>query len=447
MMMRSVVPLGRLAVSLALAAGLSGCSFFRDLTTERKPPLPGERVSVLSFDQRLEPEAEASGAIELPKPYVNTEWPQAGGYPAHAMYHLALGAEPQRLWRASVGDGSSSNTRLVASPVVADGIAFAYDTAGRVTAVSVADGSRLWRVDLTPEDEDSDKGFRGGVGYDGGRLYAATGFGLVVALDAKTGKEIWRHSVGVPLRSAPTINGGRVFAITQDNQLFALNALTGEVLWNHQGIAESAGLLSSSSPAVAGDTVVAAYSSGEIFALRVENGRVAWSDTLSRQGRMTPLAALNDISGQPVIDRGRVFALSHSGRMVSIDLRTGERQWDKTIAGTQTPWVAGNYVYVVTTEADLVCLGRDDGKIHWVTHLGQFDDAVRKEDPIYWSGPVLAGDRLIVTSSNGFAVSISPYTGEVLGRLEMPTKILIPPIVADGTLFVLTDDADLIALK
>ena len=439
---RSVVPVRALALLAGLAL-LPGCSLFK----APKEPLPGERMSVLSFDQKLEPEVETGGEVVLPRPYANPEWPQAGGYPAHAMYHLALAAEPVELWSADMGEGSGSNTRLIAPPVIGGGMAFVYDTQGQVTAASIADGEELWQVDLTPEDEDSEKGFRGGVGYDSNKVYAATGFGLVVALDAKTGTEIWRHSVGVPLRSAPTINGGRVFAVTQDNQLFALNAVTGDVLWSHQGIAESAGLLSSSSPAVSGDTVVVAYSSGEIYALRVENGRVTWSDTLSRQGRMTPLAALNDIAGQPVIDRGRVFALSHSGRMVSIDLRTGERQWDKTLAGTQTPWIAGDFIYIVTTDSDLVCLRRDDGRIQWVTHLGQYDDPEDKETALYWSGPTLAGDRLIVTSSNGYAISVSPYTGAVLGRIEMPSSVFMAPVVADGTVYVLTDDADLIALK
>lgn len=447
MMMRSVVLLGRCAAPLLLVGLLSGCSVFKDLTTVRKTPLTGERVSVLTFDQKLTPETEASGNISLPRPYSNPEWPQAGGYPAHAMYHLALGEEPTELWQASMGEGSGSDTRLMASPIVAGGMAFVYDTAGQVTAVTIADGEEVWQVDLTPEDESSAKGFRGGIAYEAGHIYAATGFGVLAELDAKTGEQRWSRSVGVPLRSAPTVNGGRVFAVTQDNQVFALNAETGEILWNHQGIAESAGLLASSSPAVSGDTVVVAYSSGELFALRVENGRVAWSDTLSRQGRMTPLAALNDISGQPVIDRGRVYALSHSGRMVAIDLRTGQRQWDKTIAGTQTPWIAGDFIYLVTTDADLVCLTREEGKVRWITHLGQFDNPEDREGPIYWSGPTLAGDRLLVTSSNGFAVSLSPYTGELLGRLEMPTAVLIAPVVADGTVYVLTEDADLIAMK
>ena len=238
-----------------------------------------------------------------------------------------------------------------------------------------------------------------------------------------------------------------MFAQTLDNQLFSLDAETGAVNWTHTGIEETAGLLGSSSPAVDGDIVVVAYSSGEIFALRVENGRPLWSDNLAAIRRQDAVSALADIRGRPVIDRGRVYAISQSGRMVATDLASGRRVWEAEIGGLNQPWVAGNFVYVVSTEGDVVALTAREGLVKWVTPLGRYEDPEDRDGLINWSGPVLAGDRLIVTGDHGLAVSLSPYTGAILGELDISGGVSIAPAVANGSLYFLTDSADLLTFR
>jgi outer membrane protein assembly factor BamB len=341
----------------------------------------------------------------------------------------------------------ASSAATKPKPVVAAGRVFVLDSEVEVSAYDAKSGDRLWQVDLTPEDEDSEDGFGGGVAYDDNKVFVSTGFGFVAALDANSGKELWRRSTTVPFRAAPVVNGGRVFVATQENQLMALAADDGRVLWDHRGIAESAGILGSNSVAVAGDLVVVPYTSGELFGLNVRNGRALWSDTLARSGGLTPLSSLADISGRPVIDRGLVFANSHAGRIVAIDIRTGERAWTIDVGGTQRPWVAGDYVYVITDDAKVLCIRRADGRVRWITQLDAYRNAETRQGTISWSGPVLVSDRLIALSSEGYAISISPYTGELLGRVDIPDKAFIAPVVADGIVYVLTDDGRLTALK
>jgi outer membrane protein assembly factor BamB len=434
---------------LLSSAVVSGCEtldqFIQPGSKER---IKGERVAVLTSDQSVNPDPKLRETkVVLPAPFVNPDWPEPGGYADNVMHHLSAPGELREVWSSSVGSGSSTNARLTASPVIAAGKIFALDSEANVAAFDQKSGSQLWRVDLTPEDEDGEKGFGGGVAYDNGKLFVSTGFGFVVALDAASGKEIWRRSATVPFRAAPVANGGRVFVATQENQLYALAADDGRVLWDHRGIAESAGMLGSNSVAVAGDIVVVPYTSGELFALRVQNGKVIWSDTLSRTGKLTPLASLSDISGRPVIDRGLVFANSHAGRLVAIDVRTGERAWTLDVGGTQRPWVAGNYVFVITDDAKVLCVARGDGRVRWATQLDAYANPESRKGPIAWAGPVLVSDRLIAASSEGYAVSISPYTGEILGKVGTPDKAFIAPIVADNTVYLLTDDARLTALR
>ncbi len=442
-------PLAAVSLLALSTISLSACETFDQfITPGTKIEVRGERVAVLPTASAVEADPKLEGErVVLPKPVVNPDWPQPGGYADNVMHHLSAAGKLDDRWSSSIGSGSSSSSRLTASPVIADGKIYVLDSEVNVSAFDAKSGDRLWRSDLTPNDEDSEDGFGGGVAVDGDKVFVSTGFGFVAALNAKNGKEIWRRSATVPFRAAPVVNGGRVFVATQENQLMALAEDDGRVLWDHRGIAESAGILGSNSVAVSGDVVVVPYTSGELFALNVRNGKPVWNDTLARSGGMTALSSLADISGRPVIDRGIVFANSHAGRLVAIDIRTGERVWTIDVGGTQRPWVVGDYVYVITDGAKVMCVRRADGRIRWIKQLDAYRDPEGRRGAIAWSGPVLVSDRLIALSSEGYAVSISPYTGEILGQIDIPDKAFIAPIVANNTVYVLTDDARLTALR
>jgi len=435
---------------LAIAAAvlvLGGCSEVRDFFERAQEDiLPGERFSVLTLEKSVEADPRlAEIVLQLPRPYLNVEWPQAGGHASHAMHHLALADNIGRIWRTDVGQGSTPNSRITASPVVAAGIVFTLDADTTVTATRAADGLVLWRRNLAPAFEEVGA-MGGGLASEAGVLYVSTPYGDLAALDGSNGALIWAQQLGIPIRSAPTVSGSRVYTITVDNRIQALSAATGEVLWTHEGFNEIASLVGGASPAVDGDTIIVSYSSGEIFALRADNGRESWSDSLSRVGRAAALVQLNDIRGQLVVDRGTVYVVSHSGRMAAIDMRSGTRLWEQDIPSVDTPWVAGDSLFLVTVDAEVVALSRLDGRVRWVRQLARFAGR-GDDDPIQWTGPILAGDRLIVAASTGDVVTISPYTGRILGSLRLSDGVTIPPIVADGALYILTDGAELVAYR
>jgi len=434
-----------LGLAAVVLAGCGGGGLFGGGEDEEK--LPGERISVLNLESKLEPsDAIADRRIRLPKPYVNESWSQPGGGPTHAMYHLALPAELNRAWEADIGDDSGDRAQILAQPVVAEGRVFTLDARSTVSAFDAADGTLLWRSDLAPE-EDDEGFFGGGLAFADGRLFVTTGFAAVYALEAGSGKILWRHSAGAPLRAGPSVRDGQVFAVTVANETLALSATDGRVLWSHQGIEEEAGLLGSASPAAGESGVVSAYSSGEVFALLRDNGRVLWNDSLAGFTRTSSVADMADIRGLPVIDRDRVIAASNANRAVAIDLRRGTRIWEAEIGSIEMPWAGGDYIFVVTTDNQLVALDREGGRIRWVTRLQRFTDPEDRTGPIHWQGPVLAGDRLLLAGTHGQAISVSPYTGQVLGAIELPDSAAVSPVVADNTVYFLTDDATLTAYR
>ena len=439
-------PTPALALLTAFALGVSGCHAFKK--TAPKSQTVGERIPVLNFEAKAVAEPElADMAVVLPLPDVNADWGQPGGTASKSAGHPALPEKIALAWTASIGEGSTDTRRLNAGPVMAGGRVFTMDTGGDIRAFDAKTGRVEWQARITLPKRNSNAAFGGGVSAVDGRVFATTGYGIAAAFDSATGKELWRKSLGEPLRGAPSVYGNRVYVLTIDNQLFALNAETGETLWNVSGTVEVAGLLGAAAPAVAQDTVVVGFSSGELNALRAENGRTVWSDALARTGRSTAMAALSDIDASPVIDRGRVFAIGHGGRMAALELATGQRVWERNFAGTSTPWVAGEFVYIVTLEGEVMCLTRRDGKIRWVHALDRYKTPKKKTDPIQWAGPILAGDRLFVVSSNKAMVTLSPLTGEVQSTTKLKAPAFLAPIVADNTLYLLTDDGKLSAWR
>ncbi|HVJ31522.1 MAG TPA: PQQ-binding-like beta-propeller repeat protein [Terriglobia bacterium] len=429
-------------IGLAGVLALAACD-------KTKVPLPGERVSVLSLDRTLDADSSlADVQVRLPKPYVNSDWPQVGGNQTHAMYHLEAAGDQalHEVWSADIGSSADSSNKLLAEPVIADGIAYAMDADSRVSAINATNGNRLWQVDLTPDDED-DSLFGGGVAVAEGKVIVTTPFARVFALDAKSGKKVWEAPAPAALRSPPAVSDGRVFVVTLDNQLVVYALDDGRRLWSNAGVEEAAGLLGGATPAVQGNVVVAAYTSGDLLAFDVIAGRSLWSDNLAGKTRGDATATLTDIRGRPVIDRDLLIAVSNGGVMTAINVKRGGRLWDASIGGTQSPWVAGDFVYVLTSQSEVICLQRQDGRIKWVQNLPRFEDPETHKSPIYWSGPVLVSDRLLVTGSEGHAVAISPYTGKILGQMELPAPTHLPPVVANQTVYILSDDAELIALR
>lgn len=437
----------RVILAVAAVGLLGGCGIFRG-DGGPKTPTVGERIAILGGETGVEVDPALAGIpVTVPPPYVNSEWAQPGGSASKSMGHVALGDAPARAWSVSIGQGGSTRARLAAEPVVAQGRVYTIDTRANVRAFDAATGSLVWETQVRGENAPREALFGGGVSYDSGRIYATNGAGWAFALDAATGNVVWQVRPGGPLRGAPTVGNRNVYVISQDNQLFALDQDSGETRWTGTGSYEIAGVFGTAAPAFAQSTVVAGYSSGELTAYRFENGQVVWQDALARTGISTVVGTLSDIDADPVIDNGRVFAIGQGGRMVAVELITGQRAWELNISGIATPWVAGDWVFVVTEDAQLLAVARGSGRIAWMSQLPRYRDVEDEKGPIYWRGPVLAGNRLVLTSSGGQIAYVSPADGTILSTVQTESPISLAPVVADNTLYVLDNDGRLTAWR
>src|SRR5436305_6394678 len=235
--------------------------------------------------------------------------------------------------------------------------------------------------------------------------------------------------------------------MSQDDQIYSLKEDARTTTWSQAASLEIAGVFGSASPVVGQGTVVACFSPGELNAYRYENGRQVWQDALQRTSIRTSVLSLPDIAADPVIDNGQVFAVGQGGRMVALELTTGQRMWELNIAGISTPWVAGDWIFVITDDAKLLCIYRQNGHIRWINQMPQFEHPKGKKGQLEYSGPVLAGGRLIVTGSNGVIVNVDPTTGSFQSQTNVGAPISLPPVVAGSTLYVYDDNGRLTAFR
>ncbi len=432
-------------VALAALTALGGCGVFKG--SKPKTAVIGDRVPILTSESGFEVDpALADVAVTLPPAAANDSWTQPGGNAAKSMGHLALGATLGTAWTAKIA-GASKEARLAAAPVIAGGKLYAMGTDAQITAFDAATGARLWSVQFGDGGKNKSSLFGGGVSVEGAFLYATNGLGDVGALNVADGSVVWKKRPGGPLRGSPTVANGNVFAMSQDNQLFALKAADGNVEWSEAAAVQLAGVFGVAAPAVGQGTVVAGFSSGDLNAYRYENGRTLWQDALARTSINTSVGTLSDIDADPVIDAGRVFAVGQGGRMVSLELVTGQRLWEVNIAGISTPWVAGEWLFVVTDEGKLLCVARATGKVRWSTALQRYRKEKSKNGPVTWSGPVLAGDRLVLASSQGEMVSVSAADGKVQSTTKIGAPVFLSPVVASSTLYILDNSGKITAFR
>lgn len=440
----------RILPSILLLLSLSACSYLPhwlgNAEDETDPETKAKRVSALKEESLLvaDPRLKTT-SVSLPKPYRNPGWAQANDQQIEAYQHLDLPPTLEQKVKIHIGKGVQSGLHLTASPVVAEGVLYAVDSKGYISAYDTSNlEKRLWRSKTLFRAEKK-KGFvGGGLAYANHLLFSTNGFNEVVALDAKNGNIIWRKTLDSVTRAAPIIANGKVLVLSVDNKTYALNTSDGKLAWTHSGVTDTLGTLGAPPAAYTKGIILVPYASGELYALRENNGIESWYDNIAGnvgEGRFSP----PDIDASPVIAYGKVFAASSGGFLIANTIATGNRVWEQDLSLSKTPWVAGNMLFAVTPNAELVAVSVSNGGIKWVVQLPRAGtgDAGR----ITWSGPVLAGGLIRVVGSQGEMLSVSPNDGNIVSRNTIPKDVYAQPVVADGALYLLNDEADITQLR
>lgn len=434
--------------ALAAVAVIAGC-------TEREPVLDGvrqdPRTAVIGAEpapDALAPAPVVAAPVALPAAQRNADWTARAGNAAHHIGHVALPGPLSALWAAPIGAGDGRRNRISADPVVAGGRVFTLDANATVTATGTS-GAALWQADLTPAADRAGDASGGGIAFGEGRVFVTTGFGELVALDPASGAVAWRQRVDAPVGGAPAVSDGRVYVVARDASAWAVRASDGKVEWTLPGTPSSAGVMGVSAPAVDARQVVFPFSSGQMLAVAKDSGTPLWGAHVAGQRRGRAYAAFSDLTGDPVIAGGVVYAGSSAGRLSAVNADTGQTLWSAREGAMGPVAVAGGSVFLVNDEDQLVRLDAATGTEIWRIDMPYFtkDKDRRRRGIVAHYGPVLAGGRLILASSDGLIRAFDPASGALTASVELPGGAAAAPAVAGGMLYVVTRDGKLRAFR
>jgi len=411
---------------------------------QRDEILPGER-----FDLRETPAfVNQSLPVNIPAAQANLDWTHRNGDADHAIAHPALGSALSEVYAVSIGEGDSRRARITADPVVAAGVIYTLDARATVTATSQS-GTALWARTLSAGSDGLSDASGGGITVSGGQVYVSTGFGTVTALDAATGAVRWVQDLDAPVAAPATVRGDLVYVVARNSVALALDAATGRIRWQITGNPSVANVAGGASAAVTNEIAVLPFASGEVVGTFPQGGLRRWSVAVtgSRLGQAS--ATITDIASDPVIVGNRVYVGNFGGRVVALDLTSGDRVWTAA-EGAQSPvWPAGNALFLVNDVNQLVRLDAANGQPVWRIGLPDLErtrDARRKEVVGHY-GPILAGGRLIVASTDGFIRQYDPTSGALVGSIAIAGGAASLPVVAGETLYVVSKDGQLHAFR
>ncbi|RYG89821.1 quinoprotein [Loktanella sp. IMCC34160] len=427
------------ALSLVL---LAGCG-------ERDVTLPGERLDLRDgMVGTSEATANETRPLRLPAATTNADWTHRNGGPTHVAGHPALGSALQLAFQVNVGEGNSRRARMTADPVVAGGVIYTLDARATVSATGT-NGAPLWTRDVTPGYDSTSSASGGGIAFANGMLFVATGFGELTALNAQTGAEVWTQNLDAPGGSAPTVRDGLVYVVSRDSRAWAIEADTGRIRWTIDGAPSASGFGGGAGVAVTGELAFFPFPSGEVLAAFPRGGLRRWSSVVTGQRLGSAAATVSDIAADPVVVGNRLYVGNSSGRVVAMEAATGDRLWTATEGAVGPVWPAGDSLFFINDRNELVRMDSGDGGVVWRIQLPTFEEGrERRQKTLYAHfGPIIAGGRVIVASSDGALRQFDPASGALIGQVEIPGGAASNPVVAGQVLYLLNTRGQLLAFR
>lgn len=423
------------------ALAITGCN--------RERPLEGERVNLRApWGGQDATNENRAAPISIPAARANGAWTQRQGSAGGRPVNPSLSATPQLAWSVPIGAGDSRRVRLTTDPVSDGARIYTLDAHARVQATTPS-GQVVWSEDITPARDRSNSASGGALAVSGGKLFVASAYAFLAALDADTGRELWRVDFDAPLTGSPAVQGNSVYVTAADSTMWSLDIADGRIQWTIPGTPSMSTYARGSAAAIAGDFVIFPTQAGELTAVRRSNGGRAWTTVATGRRLGAASSTISALTGDPVVDGGRIYAANQSGRIFAIDARTGQDIWSVDEGAFAPVWPVGGSVFLVSDQNRLMRLDARDGSVIWAQQLPLYTtERVRRRLGIYpQHGPVLAGGRLWVASGDGVLRGFDPASGETVAQIEIPGGAASGPIVVGGTMYILSRDGALLAYR
>ena len=415
---------------------LSSCALLDD---EDETILPGKRESVYESEEKVI--LKANKRIKIEKPRMISNWSQQHQNLKNHLFHFKSKATLKLKKRIKLGNINLDKIQYITPPIILDSTIFYSDNDFSVISKNLDTGKFNWKIKLEFEKEENFP-LVSGFFLDNKTLFFSTGLGNIYAIDAFKGKVKWFKKFGIQFSRPPVVSKDKIFLISDDNQLYAINKINGDVVWSHLGNIEELSIIGGSKPALDEGIIVVSYSSGEIFALDETNGSIIWFDNISTSNFFSK-TNINDIQSPICIEKGKLFVPTFSNKLLVYDLKTGKKSWDLKLSSINPMVISGETIYVIDINSKLMSIDKVSGKLLWAVQLR----SKKGKTEINWSGPLLSSYKLLVVSSDGTILSLSPFTGKTISKIKFKESFISGPIQVNEKIYLISKQGSLYTLN
>ncbi|HJR10608.1 MAG TPA: outer membrane protein assembly factor BamB [Rhodanobacteraceae bacterium] len=343
----------------------------------------------------------------------------------------------QKIWSTRIGDGAGrSGVRL--QPAFADGKLYLISTDGKLEALDAATGKTLWKQStrvgggiwpFRHKKPGPDARFAGGPTVSGNLLVVGTLDGHVYAMDATTGKQLWSAEVDNEVISPPAIDAGVVYARTNSGNVYAFDANSGERKWVYdQGNVPLLSLRGNGPLLAAHGVVMFGTDDGNVVSLRSDTGAIQWKLPITKGLGRTDIQKLNDADDSLQLDGNTLYATAYHGELAAIDAQQGQLAWARAFS---------SYVGVGVADKELV--GTDDDSLVWAFSRDGGGD-MWKQDALqyHWlTAPAIQDKYAVVGGVEGYVHWLDLSDGKLAARVRLSKDaIRARPVVNGDTVYV-----------
>lgn len=396
-------------------------------------------------------------AIKLPKQLKNSSWTATIAQKNQEIENLAkifnynddkelILDESTIYW--SFYSGSLSD-RFVFKPIIKDNKAFILRNNGVLVAYDLQQDKIIFKKRLFAKkflkNYQNPK-----IGNFNNRIFAIAGINKIVAASEVDGAILWSKTIAAVPISTPVSDGNLVYVSTNDNKIYAFDFNNGKLQWIQSGISRPTAIFGAADLVIYNDLLIAGYSSGEIYALNKKTGEVSWFNDLNISRAINSDFYLNDIDATPLVKDNIIYAIGNGGLMMAMNIADGKYLWKRKISGLANFWLAGDFLFVINNNNQLLAIYKKTGAIKWLKQLPHFEDDEEPETKFIYNSVIMVGDKLVISRFDGKILIASPFDGKVEKTFNIAKKIFHTPLIINDKIYIYNlgrFTASLVAIK
>jgi outer membrane protein assembly factor BamB len=333
---------------------------------------------------------------------------------------------PQVAWQVSVGKGA-----LGFAPAVTSGAIYAAVPGGTIVRVDPTSGSTVWRIDAGAK-------LSAGVGADATLVVVGTNKGDVLAFDTN-GKPLWQAKISSEVVGPPKVAEGTVVVWSGDGRTFGLAAADGKTKWVYQRVNPALVVRNYAGGVISRGGLFTGTAGGKLLAMDLATGNVGWEANVATPKGATELERIADVTSLPLVEERQVCAVAFQGRVACFEILRGTLNWSRDISSLTGLADDNRYVFTCDDASSMYAFDRATGASAW------------KQDKLAQrrlGGPQVAGDYLLAVDVEGYVHLFDRNNGSLVGRIPTDgTAATSQPVQSganavwqsfDGTLYAMT---------